>query len=149
VMRINLEIVVGSFMLLGLACLGYLAIKLGDIGLSRDDRYSLLAKFGSVSGLKEGAGVELAGVRVGQVSRIDYDPRSYEAIVELSIANDVRLQEDAIASVRTSGIIGYKFVKLTPGGSDVILSEGQTIVETESSINLEELISKYIFESGK
>jgi len=145
--KLNLEIIVGIFMVAGLACMGYLAVKLGDIGVLDDQRYKLNARFVSVSGLREGAFVELAGVRVGKVSKIEYDPETYEAVIELSLPQDLKLQEDAIASVRTSGIIGDKFVKLTPGGSDMLLEAGGQIIETESSINLEELISKYIFES--
>lgn len=145
----KIEVVVGFFMIFGLACLAYIAVKLGNIGLPGDDRYILNARFVSASGLKEGAYVEVGGVRVGEVSRIDYDPATYEAVIQLLLPRNVKLQEDAIASVRTSGIIGDKFIKITPGGSETILTDGQEILETESSINLEELISKYIFESNK
>ena len=92
--------------------------------------------------------MEVAGVVVGSVGSIRLDHESYEAVVELHLDERVRLQEDAIASIRTSGIIGDKFVKISPGGSERILEPGEEIIETESSINLEELISKYIFESN-
>ena len=136
-------------MVLGLACLAYIAVKLGNIELLADNRYTLNARFVSASGLREGAFVEIGGVRVGTVTQIEFDPETYEAVIQLSLPSEVKLQEDAIASVRTSGIIGDKFIKLTPGGSETILNSGQEILETESSINLEELISKYIFESKK
>jgi len=146
--RLNIELAVGVFLIAGLAGFFYLAIKMGDIGLFEQKRYSVNARFTSTSGLKEGAFVELAGVRVGKVSSIRLDPSSYESVVEISIPEEVKLQEDSIASIRTAGIIGDKFVKLTPGGLDDYIDEGGEIVETESSLDIEELISKYIFESG-
>jgi len=147
--KLQTEISVGLFMLLGLACMGYLAIKMGDIGLFNDTTYNLQARFVSVSGLKEGSYVEAAGVRVGKVSDIQFNPKNFEAIVIIAIDKNVRVQEDATASIRTAGIIGDKFIKISPGGSDYYLESDMEIVETEPSINLEELISKYIFESGK
>lgn len=142
------ELSVGLFMLLGLACIGYLAIKMGDIDLFRSDTYLLEARFTSVSGLKEGAFVEVAGVRIGKVESITYEPASALASVILSIQDDVIVSDDSTASIRTAGIIGDKFIKITLGGSPDNLESGMEIVETEPSINLEELISKYIFESG-
>lgn len=135
-------------MVVGLLSLSYLAIRLGNIGLFKQDTYSLQARFVSSSGLNEGAFVEVGGVRVGTVEKIEVDYESYESVVSMALDPRISLQEDAIASIRTSGIIGDKFVKISPGGSDVYLQSGGEIYETESSINLEELISKYIFESG-
>ena len=142
----NLEMIVGLFLLVGFACFSFLAIKMGDLRLFGNETYAVSARFTSISGLKEGSQVELAGVNVGKVSRIELDPAEYEAVVHMDIDKAVELQDDSIASIRTSGIIGDKFVKLTPGGSDVILGSGDEIEETESSISLEELVSKYIFE---
>ena len=146
--RFNIEFGVGLFMILGLAAFFYLAVKMGDINLFGDDKYKVMARFTSISGLKEGAYVEMAGSRIGRVSSIRFDPESYESVIELSVPNDVKLQEDTIASVRTSGIIGDKFIKLTPGGLEEYIEDGGEIVETESSLDIEELISKYIFESS-
>ena len=142
------ELSVGLFMLAGIAAIAWLAISLGDVDFLAQDEYRVQARFVSASGLKEGAFVEAAGVRVGKVESIEFEPATWYAIVTLSIDNAVKIPDEAIASVRTSGIIGDKFVKITPGGSDVMLAEGGEILETEPSINLEELISKYIFESG-
>lgn len=147
--RFNVQLAVGFFMLLGVASLSFLAIRMGDVGLPGEGVYPIKARFVSISGLKEGASVEIAGVRVGKVLEIDLDPKDYAAEIVMSIDERVRLQEDAIASIRTQGIIGDKFVKITPGGSDVYLQAGDLLFETEPSISLEELISKYIFESGK
>lgn len=142
------ELSVGLFMLAGLAAIAWLAISLGDVDFPAQDEYRVQARFVSASGLKEGAFVEAAGVRVGKVESIEFEPETWFANVTLSIDNAVKIPEDAIASIRTSGIIGDKFVKITPGGSEIMLAEGGEILETEPSINLEELISKYIFESN-
>ena len=144
--NMNLEMIVGLFLLAGFACFSYLAVKMGDIKMFQNETYAVTARFTSISGLKEGSVVELAGVNVGRVSRVELDPAEYEAIVHLDIDKTVELQDDSIASIRTAGIIGDKYIKLTPGGSDIILGAGDEIEETESSISQEELVSKYIFE---
>ena len=144
--KMNLEMIVGLFLLTGLACFSFIAIKMGDISLFKEDSYPMTARFVSISGLKEGAVVELAGVKVGKVTGIDLDGGDYEAVVHMDIDKNVHLSDDSIASIRTAGIIGDRYVKLTPGGSDDYLKPGDEITETESAINLEELVSKYIFE---
>ena len=147
--RTRVEIVVGLFMLLGLLAISYIAINLGDLSMYSHNQYELKARFTSASGLRKGAYVEAAGVRVGYVSDIRFRPEDYTALVTLAIDKNVPITSDAIASVRTAGIIGDKFVKISPGGSEKLLTSGMEILETEPSINLEELISKYVFESGK
>ena len=144
----NTYLSAGLFLILGVLALLYLSLSLGDVGAIGKNQYQLSARFVSASGLRQGAFVEVGGVVVGKVGAITLDTDTYEAKVTLNLDKLVRLQEDAIASIRTSGIIGDKFVKISPGGSDVFLEHGDEIIETESSINLEELISKYIFESN-
>lgn len=144
--RLNIEFVVGLFVIAGIASFAYLAIKLGDLSVGDKNTYPVSARFASISGLKEGAVIEIAGVRVGKVNRIELDAEDYEAVVSMTIDGNIKLQEDAIASIRTAGVIGDKFVNISPGGSDVLIEPGQQIVETESSISLEELVSKYIFQ---
>ena len=144
--RFNVELVVGLFMVAGFLCFAWLSIQLGDIDVFGPKTYAVSAKFGSVSGLKSGAIVEIAGVQVGKVTDISFDPEDYEAKVDMAINHDVVLQEDSIASVRTAGIIGDRYIDISPGGSDELLGDGGRIYETESAINLEELVSKYIFE---
>jgi phospholipid/cholesterol/gamma-HCH transport system substrate-binding protein len=146
--RSSLELSVGLFVSAGLAALVYLAVNLGNLELLSGNDYPLKARFVSSSGLIEGAYVEVGGVRVGTVEKIAVDYDSYESIVEMKLDEQIKLQDDSIASIRTSGIIGDKFVKIAPGGSETFLEPGGEIVETESSISLEELISKYIFESN-
>ena len=145
----SIQIATGLFMLLGLGCITYIAFNMGDIGFWNKNNYIIKAKFVSVSGLREGAYVEAAGVRVGKVTRIEFDPEKYLAVIHMDIDKKVKITDDSTASVRTAGIIGDKFVKISPGGSPDYLEPGMEIIETEPSINLEELISKYIFESGK
>ncbi|NNE36928.1 MAG: outer membrane lipid asymmetry maintenance protein MlaD [Gammaproteobacteria bacterium] len=145
----KIEASVGIFMIIGLIAISFIAVKLGNISIFGQDQYQVIAKFTSASGLRTGAYVEAAGVRVGEISNIEFDTEDYYAIVTLNIDTGVKISEDAIASVRTAGIIGDKFIKLTPGGMDLYLEDGGEIYETEPSINLEELISKYIFESGE
>jgi phospholipid/cholesterol/gamma-HCH transport system substrate-binding protein len=145
--KINLEMIVGIFLLAGFISFSWLAVKMGDINPFQNETYPITARFTSISGLKEGSTIELAGVVVGKVSRIELDTGDYEAVVHLNIDKRVELQDDSIASIRTAGIIGDKYIKLSPGGSDIILAAGDVIEETEPSISLEELVSKYIFES--
>lgn len=144
--KFNLEIVVGLFVVVGFVCFAWLSVRLGDINLFGSPTYQLTASFGSVSGLKSGAIVEIAGVPVGKVDDIRFDATKYEAVVTMAIDNGITLQEDSIASVRTAGIIGDRYIDISPGGSDVEIQDGGRIIETESAINLEELVSKYIFE---
>lgn len=145
--KINLELIVGSFLLAGFISFSWLAVKMGDIDPFANETYPVTARFTSISGLKKGSTIELAGVVIGKVERIELDAGEYEAVVHLSIDKKVELTDDTIASIRTSGIIGDRFIKLTPGGSDILLEAGDEIDETESAISLEELVSKYIFDS--
>ncbi len=140
--RGNLELVVGVFVLVGLACLAYLAIHLGKIEVMGSG-YPVIATFDNISGLKEGAAVEVAGVNVGRVEAIKLSPGD-RAQVTLRLESALQLNDDAIASIRTKGIIGDKFVKLSPGSSGKIIPPGGKVRDTESAIDLEELISSYI-----
>ncbi len=136
------EIIVGFFVLVGLACLGYLAIKLGKLEVLGSSGYIVYADFSSVAGLKVGDPAEIAGVRIGRVEAMGlFDDR---ARLQLRIQDNVKIQEDAIASVRARGLIGDKFVLLTPGASDKIISPGGRIRETESPPDIADLIGKIV-----
>ena len=143
------EILVGIFILVGIIVITFLALRMGDFGLLNNTQYIIKAEFTSASGLKKGAHVEMAGVSVGKVKNIIFNPETYLAEVYIAIENNIKVPEDSTASIRTAGIIGDKFLKISPGGSEIIIEKNMSIVETEPSINLEELISKYIFESEK
>jgi phospholipid/cholesterol/gamma-HCH transport system substrate-binding protein len=136
------EIVVGFFVLVGIACLGYLAIKLGKLEVLGSSGYTVSADFPSVAGLKNGDPVEIAGVRIGRVEAIQLaDDR---ARLQLRVEDGVKLQDDVIASVRSRGLIGDKFVLLTPGASDKIIPRGGKIRETESPPDITDLIGKLV-----
>ena len=140
--KFNIEILVGLFVVAGFLCFAWLSIRLGDVGIFDPPTYRVTAEFGSISGLKPGATVEIAGVQVGKVTNIELDAKSYEARVEMTIQKGVALQEDSIASIRTAGIIGDRYIDISPGGADELIGPGGRIFETESAINLEELVSK-------
>lgn len=142
--KARLETVVGIFVLIGILCLAYLSIKLGKMEIIGGDYYEVYGEFDSVSGLKKGASVEIAGVEVGRVDRIVLTPQSEMARIYLRVHSTVKLTDDVIASVRTRGIIGDKFIKLAPGGSEKQLAPGAKIRNTESAIDLEELIGQFI-----
>ena len=143
--KINVELVVGLFMIAGFLCFVYLSLQLGEFSfLSGNRTYDLTADFDNIAGLKVGAVLDIAGVNVGRVAKISLN-KNYRARVVLQINRGVQVSEDSSASVRTQGIIGDKYIRITPGGSDVMLKDGGKIIDTESAIDLEELISKYIY----
>ncbi|HBV41559.1 MAG TPA: outer membrane lipid asymmetry maintenance protein MlaD [Desulfovibrio sp.] len=138
---------VGIFVLIGLICLGYLTVKLGKMEILGSNTYTVEAQFSSVQGLRNGANVEISGVQVGRVSAIELDTETYTAKISMKVNNTVALSEDTMAAIKTSGLIGDKFVELTPGGSDELLAEGAYITDTEPPVDLIALISKYVFGS--
>lgn len=141
----SVELGVGLFVLLGIVCVGYLTFRLGEVEVMGEKYYTLNARFTSVTGLKVGAQVEIAGVQVGRVDAIVLDPRDLTAFVRLRIREGITLSEDVIASVKTAGLLGDKYIQLSPGGSDRLLRPGDTIVETEPPLDIEALVSKYAF----
>ena len=144
--RFYIELSVGVFMVIGILCLGYLSIKLGRMEVIGSRGTLLCAKFTNIGGLKEGASVEIAGVEIGRVKKIELD-KDYMAKVWLLINSDVKIQEDAIAAVKTKGLIGEKYVEISPGASEKYLKNGQCIIQTQPAFNLEDAISKMIFGS--
>jgi phospholipid/cholesterol/gamma-HCH transport system substrate-binding protein len=139
------ETIVGIFVVLGLACVGYMTVKLGDVSLFEDDSYSLFAEFDTVSGLRKGNPVEMLGLEIGRVADFKMNETQQVAVVELKIQKDIRIYDDAIASIKTLGLIGEKYVSVDPGGLGERLKGGGTILETESPIDLGDAISKYAF----
>jgi phospholipid/cholesterol/gamma-HCH transport system substrate-binding protein len=140
--KAKLELVVGIFVLVGLACLAYLSIKLGKLEVIGGDVYEVVAQFDTASGLKTGASIEIAGVEVGRVK--DITLKDDRAAVMLVVNNGVKLYSDTIASIKTRGIIGEKFLALSPGGGGDPLKPGDTIRDTESGLDLEQLVSQYV-----
>lgn len=140
--KTKLELVVGVFVLVGIVCLGYLSIKLGKLELISGNVYEVVAQFNTASGLKAGSSIEIAGVEVGRVRAITL--KEDRAAVTLAVDNTVKLYTDTIASIKTRGIIGEKFLALSPGGGGDPLKPGDTIRDTESGLDLEELVSQYV-----
>ena len=141
--KFDLELAVGFFMIIGIICLGYLSIKLGKMEVFGDKGYEIQAIFSNSGGLKSGSSVVIAGVEVGRVKRVALD--DYQAKVILNIPLNVEIQEDAIASIKTRGLIGDKFIEITPGGSEELIGPGGKIRDTQSAVDFEELISNYVF----
>ena len=141
--RSGLDIAVGIFLLIGILALGWLSVRLGRVDLFSSPGYVVFADFPSVGGLKAGSSVEIAGVEIGRVDRITLS--EYQARVAMTIRGDVKLQEDTIASIKTRGLIGEKFIKINPGGSEKLIKPNGKITEVEPPVDIEELISKYVF----
>ena len=139
------DMLAGIFVIIGLVCMGYLAIKLGKMEVLGNNGYTVYARFTSIAGLRSGADIEIAGVRVGRVAAISLDQTRDMALVSLHVNNGVELYDDALASVRTSGLIGDKYILLSPGGSGDPLKDGDEVSDTESALDLESMIGKFIF----
>jgi len=139
------ETAVGIFVFLGLLCIVYMSVKLGDVHMFADDHYHVQASFNDITGLRVNSPVEMMGVPIGYVNHIDLDLEKQKAVLTLSIEKRIELTDDAIASVKTSGLIGDKYIKITPGGVGDPIEPGGIIIETESAIDIEDLISKYVF----
>jgi phospholipid/cholesterol/gamma-HCH transport system substrate-binding protein len=143
--RYQIETAVGIFVVIGLVCIGYMSIKLGDVSIFGDNSYSLFAKFSSVSGLKTGSAVEMLGIEVGKVAAMKLDQEKQQAIVELRIENGIVVYDDAIASIKTAGLIGDKYVQIDPGGGGDELKAGASIIDTNPPLDIESLVGKIAF----
>ncbi len=143
----RLELLVGLFVLLGLAAIAYLTVKLGTGDRLSGDTYLIEARFTNAGGLNRGGSVLLAGVPVGRVETIHLDPNDFSAIAVLRLQSAVHLPTDSMASIRTTGLIGDKFIALSPGADDTYLAPGNRITMTESAVDLESLIGKIAFGS--
>jgi phospholipid/cholesterol/gamma-HCH transport system substrate-binding protein len=139
------ETMVGIFVVVGLLCLGYMTLKLGKVSLFGDESYSLYARFSSVSGLRVGNSVDMIGLEIGRVAGFTMDQKDLVVLAELKIRQGVKVYDDAIASIKTAGLIGDKYVQLDPGGGGDLLKPGGTITETEAPVDIGDLISKYAF----
>ena len=143
--KYSIETIVGIFVVIGLVCVAYMTIKLGKVTLLGDNYYSLYANFSSVSGLRVGNPIEIDGIEVGRVENLIFDQEKQTAVAVLKIRKDIKVYDDAGASIKTAGLIGDKFINIEPGGGGQILKPGGRISETNAPIDIEELISKYAF----
>ena len=139
------ETVVGIFVVAGLACIGYMTIKLGNVGIIEDDAYALNARFNRVTGLREGNPVNMLGLEIGRVANFKMDQDEQAVIVEMRINKGIKIYDDALAAIKTEGLIGDRYMDIAPGGAGELLKPGGTITETQSPTDLNELIGKYAF----
>jgi phospholipid/cholesterol/gamma-HCH transport system substrate-binding protein len=138
----TLEFVVGLFTMLGVGAAGYLAVGLAGLEIGTSNTYLVHAEFDNISGLKYGASVEIAGVPIGEVSAINLkDPK---AVVTLKLNRSMKIKDDDILSIRTKGIIGDRYVKVSRGASDTYIAEDGTTTETESVVDIEDVIGKVV-----
>jgi phospholipid/cholesterol/gamma-HCH transport system substrate-binding protein len=143
--KYSMETTVGIFVVVCLLGVAYLTLKLGDVSFLGDRSYSLFASFTSVSGLKVGSSVEMVGMEIGRVAGFSMDQKDQVAVVELRIGNEFKVYDDAIASIKSNGLLGDKFVNIEPGGGGDQLGPRGNISETEPPVDIMELISKYAF----
>jgi phospholipid/cholesterol/gamma-HCH transport system substrate-binding protein len=142
--RKRLEFGVGLFLIIGVFCLGYLSLTLGNLNIGKG-RYEVNAVFSTVSGLKTKAQIMMAGVSIGEVKRLQL--KDGHAEVTMSINKSVKLEEDSIAGIKTMGIIGDKYISIAPGASDIYIQNGGIIRETQPPLDIESLISRFVFGS--
>ena len=140
-----METIVGIFIVFGLLCIGFMTLKLGHVSLLGDNSYSLFARFTSVTGLRAGSPVYMLGIEVGRVEQLKMDQENQKALVEVRIQNGVKIYDDAIASIKTEGLIGDKYLSIDPGGGGTPLASGGTITETQPAVDVTDLIGKYAF----
>jgi phospholipid/cholesterol/gamma-HCH transport system substrate-binding protein len=144
--RATLDLWVGFFVAIGLASLGFLALKVGNLGnSSNNETYTLQAKFDNIGGLKVRGAVKSAGVVVGRVSQITFDPQNYVAAVTLQVDSRYQFPKDTFATINTSGLLGEQYVGFEVGGDTEMLKPGETITKTQSAVVLEKLISQFMF----
>ncbi len=139
------ETVVGIFVVIWLICIGYMTINLGNVGFLGENSYSLIGKFSSVTGLRPGNPVNMLGLEIGRVEKFVMDQENQQVVVHFKINNGIEIFDDAIASIKTEGLIGDKYVSVDPGGGGDLLADGDTITDTNSPTDIMELVSKYAF----
>ena len=140
------EVIAGGFVVLALALLAYLSVSIGGFSFVPEKRYAVSARFSNVGDLKPGAPVKLAGVTVGKVQAIRL--ANYFGEVDMTIARDLQLPSDTVASIATAGLLGDAYVALSPGAEDKNLMPGSRITRTEPALNLADLLGRYAFGAG-
>jgi len=143
--KYTMETTVGIFLVFGLLCIGYMTVKLGHVSLLGDNTYSLFARFTTVSGLRAGSPVDMLGIEVGRVGRLTMDQKDQKVVLEIRIQKDIKVYDDAIASIKAEGLIGDMFLSIDPGGAGKLLGPGGTITETQPAVDIVDLIGKYAF----
>lgn len=140
--QLRLEAVVGLFVVVGLGCLAYLSVQLARVQLFGGNTYTLTAVFPTVSGLRSGASVEIAGVTIGHVQSVEL--AGFDAVVTMRVRKDVELSKDAIVSIRTRGLIGEKYLRISQGADERAIPAGGRVREVEPPLDFEEMIAQLI-----
>lgn len=139
------ETVVGIFVVIGLIAIAYMTVKLGNVGFLGENSYSLYAKFNKVTGLRVGNPVNMFGLEIGRVESFKMDQENQLVVVDFKINKGIKIYDDAIASIKTEGLIGDEYISISPGGAGALLKTGGIIIQTQPAINIYDLISQYIF----
>ncbi len=152
--KYSMETAVGIFIVIGLICVGYMTVKLGNVSFFGDNTYIIYARFASVAGLRVGSSVEVYGIQVGTVNSLSIDYDKQMGVVGMKINKNTVIYDDASATIKTAGLIGDKYVKVDPGGSGEALKAKSYIAQTSVPADIEDLIGKYAFgdvkkDSGK
>src|SRR5687768_12844512 len=143
----KIEFTVGIFVTVGVLAVAFLAVSVGNGRLSMPNTSLFSARFTNVNGLKTGSTVRIAGVTVGEVKTIELKPADLTALVTFRLESSLKLDDDTVAAIRSSGLLGDKFIALKPGASGTALKPGALIVDTESTVDLEDLIARFAFGS--
>jgi phospholipid/cholesterol/gamma-HCH transport system substrate-binding protein len=142
----NMEMLVGLFVVLGIAALLFIALKAANLGsFGNNGGYTLLARFDNIGSLKPRAPVRSAGVAVGRVTAIRLDPKTYQGLVTMEIQHGVVFPRDTSAKIQTAGLLGDQYIGLEAGGEEKNLEPGDTMTQTQSAVVLENLISQFLF----
>lgn len=147
----SLEVIVGAFMLAGIVALFFLAMQVSNLSSAPGGSgYEISARFDNIGSLKVRSPITMAGVVVGRVSGIHFDPKTYEAVVSMRIESEYNtIPEDSFAKVFTAGLLGEQYIGLDPGGSETYLKDGDQISLTQSSLVLEEIIGQFLFSKAE
>jgi len=143
--KFSMETTVGIFLVIGLLCIGYMTVKLGHVSLIGDNDYSLTARFTSVIGLRVGSPIYMLGIEIGRVEALSMDQDNQKAVVKMKIMPGIKIYDDAIAAIKTEGLIGDQYLSIDPGGAGLLLQPGGVIIETLPAVDISSLISKYAF----
>ncbi len=143
--KYKMETAVGLFVVIGLIFIGYMTVKLGHVSLWGDETYALSARFTSVTGLRKGSPVYMLGIDIGRVEQISLDQKENKAVVEIRVKKGIQIYDDAIASIKTEGLIGDRYLSIDPGGAGEPLNAGGIIIDTRPAVEIDDLIGKYAF----
>jgi phospholipid/cholesterol/gamma-HCH transport system substrate-binding protein len=143
--KYTMETAVGIFFLVGVLLIGFMTVKLGHVSVFGDKTYPLSARFTSVTGLRVGSPVYIFGIEVGRVERLTMDQKYRKATVEVRIQQGIKVYDDAIATIKTEGLIGDSYLGIDPGGGGELLGPGGTITDTQPALDIADLIGKYAF----